>query len=356
MKKYLLATTMIMGLASSAQADVVVMSWGGDYGAGQVAAFNKPFTEETGIKSSMVDSDNPTALIKSMVEAKNVTVDVVEVEYPDAVRGCDEGLLEQIDPAILPAASDGTQAKDDFMNGAITECGVATVVYSWVFAYDNKKFPQGPATMADFFDTTKFPGKRGLRKQPKFALEMALMADGVAAADVYKVLNTPEGVDRAFAKLDSVKGDLVWYQANAEAARLLADGEVVMSSGAANRFFNAAVTEGKPFSTVWDGQIYDFAMFVIPKGAPNLEDAKKYLAFATDTKQLARMATELPFGPARQSSVPLVHYFKDGKTDIRPHMPTNPDNLKNAVSVSSEFWGDHEAELTERFNTWLASN
>lgn len=356
MKTYFLTTAMVLVLAASAKADVVVMSWGGDYGAGQVAAFNKPFTEQTGIKSSMVDSDNPTALIKSMVEANNVTVDVVEVEYPDAIRGCDEGLLEQIDPAIFPAASDGTAAKSDFMEGAITECGVATVVYSWVFAYDNKKFPQGPATMTDFFDTQKFPGKRALRKQPKFALEMALMADGVPAAEVYKVLATPEGVDRAFKKLDSIKGDLVWYQANAEAARLLADGEVVMSTGPANRFFNAAVSEGKPFSTVWDGQIYDFAMFVIPKGAPHLDDAKKYLAFATDTKQLASMATELPFGPARKSAVPLVHFFKDGKTDIRPHMPTNPENLKNALSVSSEFWADHEAELTERFNTWLASN
>ncbi|ACI59688.1 extracellular solute-binding protein family 1 (plasmid) [Rhizobium leguminosarum bv. trifolii WSM2304] len=356
MKKYLLATTMIVSIATAARADVVVMSWGGDYGAGQIAAFNKPFTEQTGIKSSMVDSDNPTALIKSMVEAKNVTVDVVEVEYPDAIRGCDEGLLEPVDPAILPAGSDGTAANDDFMKGAVTECGVATVVYSWVFAYDNKKFTDGPKTVADFFDTKKFPGKRALRKQPKFALEMALIADGVSTADVYKVLNTKEGVDRAFAKLGTVKGDLIWYQANAEAARLLADGEVVMSSGSANRFFNAAVSEGKPFTTVWDGQIYDFAMFVIPKGAPHLDEAKKYLAFATDTKQLAAMATELPFGPARMSAVPLVHFFKDGKTDIRPHMPTNPDNLKNGLAVSSDFWADHEAELTERFNAWLATN
>lgn len=356
MKKYLLATTLILAATGSVRADVVVMSWGGDYGAAQVAAFNRPFTEQTGIKSSMVDSDNPTALVKSMVEAKNVTVDVVEVEYPDAIRGCNEGLLERIDPAILPASSDGAAAKDDFLEGSITECGVGTIIYSSVFAYDNQKFPQGPTTIADFFDTKKFPGKRALRKQPKFALEMALMADGVTAANVYKVLGTPEGVDRAFAKLNSVKDQLVWYGANAEAARLLADGEVVMSSGPANRFFNAAVAEGKPFTTVWDGQIYDFAMFVIPKGAPHLEDAKKYLAFATDTKQLAKIATELPFGPARKSSIPLVHFFKDGKTDIRPHMPTNPDNLKNAIPVSSEFWGDHEAELTERLSSWLASN
>jgi len=356
MKKYLLATTLILASTVSVRADVVVMSWGGDYGAAQVAAYNRPFTEQTGIKSSMVDSDNPTALVKSMVEAKNVTVDVVEVEYPDAIRGCDEGILVPIDPAILPAAADGTPATEDFIKGAITECGIGTAVYSSVFAYDNTKFPQGPTAIGDFFDVKKFPGKRALRKQPKFALEIALMADGVPAAEVYKVLATPEGVDRAFAKLDTIKSDIIWYQANAEAVRLLADGEVAMSSATANRFFNAAISEGKPFTTVWDGQLYDFAMFVIPKGAPHLEDAMKYMAFATDTKQLAALATELPFGPARKSSVGLVHFYKDGKTDIRPHMPTNPDNLKNAVAVSMEFWADHEAELTERFNSWLSSN
>ncbi|MGK9283490.1 ABC transporter substrate-binding protein [Sinorhizobium meliloti] len=332
------------------------MSWGGDYGAAQIAAYNRPFTEQTGIKSTMVDSDNPTALIKSMVEANNVTVDVVEVEYPDAIRGCDEGILVPIDASILPAAPDGTPAKDDFMEGSITECGVGTAVYSSVFAYDNTKFPEGPTVIADFFDLKKFPGKRAIRKQPKFALEIALMADGVPAVDVYNVLGTPEGVDRAFAKLDTIKSEVIWYQANAEAVRLLADGEVAMSSATANRFFNASIAEEKPFTTVWDGQLYDFSMFVIPKGAPHPDDALKYLAFATDTKQLAALSAELPFGPARRSSVALVHYYKDGKTDIRPHMPTNPDNLKNAVAVSSEFWADHEAELTERFNSWLASN
>jgi putative spermidine/putrescine transport system substrate-binding protein len=64
-------------------------------------------------------------MIKAMVEANNVTVDVVEVEYPDVIRGCDEGLLETIDPAILPAAADGTKAEDDFLKGAIADCGVA---------------------------------------------------------------------------------------------------------------------------------------------------------------------------------------------------------------------------------------
>jgi putative spermidine/putrescine transport system substrate-binding protein len=355
MKKIFLTTSAILVLTASARADVVVMSWGGDYGAGQVEAFNRPFTKETGIKSSMVDSDNPVPQVKAMVESGNVTVDVVEFEYADAIRACDEGLLEPIDPGILPPGDDGTPAKDDFLPGAVTECGVATVVWSMVFAYDTNKFPQGPTSVADLFDIKKFPGKRGLRKSAKVNLEMALMADGVPASDIYKVLSTPEGVDRAFAKLDTIKHQVVWWQANAESVRLLADGEVVMTIAPANRFFNASIVEGKPLKTVWDGQIYDYALWVIPKGAPHLKDAMKYVAFSTDTKRLANIATVLPFGPPRKSSVPLVHMFKDGKTDIRPHMPTSPENMKNALPSSFEFWVDREAELTERFNAWLAN-
>ena len=57
-----------------------------------------------------------------------------------------------------------------------------------------------PKTMADFFDTKAYPGKRGMRKNPKVTLEFALIADGVPTDQVYDVLSTEEGVARAFAK------------------------------------------------------------------------------------------------------------------------------------------------------------
>ena len=355
MKRLLLLTAIGCLVVATASAQVVVMSWGGEYGAAQVEAFNQPFSKRTGIKTTMVNADRPAVLVKSMVESRNVTVDVVEFESPDAVRGCDEGFLQPIDRAIFPKGADGVPADRDFVAGALTDCGVSTVVYSTTFAYDTTQFASGPKSVADFFDLRKFKGKRALRKSAKFALEMALMADGVPAAQVYKLLATPAGVDRAFAKLDSIRKQVVWYDANAEATRLLADGEVTMASGTANRFFSAIVVEKKPFKIVWDGQIYDFAVFVIPKGAPHPEDARKFLAFATDTVRLSAMAQLLPFGPARRSSLPMVGKYKDGKTDIRPYLPTNPDNMRNALQSSADFWVDHDTDLTERFNAWLAA-
>ncbi len=355
MKKILILTTALSGFAFAASAaEVTVMSWGGAYTKSQVEAYHKPFTAETGIKVISVDADNPAAPIKAQVEAGNVTIDVADVEFSDAVRLCDEGLLEEIDPSILPPAPDGTPATEDFIDGAIQDCAVANIVWSTVFAYNKDNVNGTPTSIADFFDTTKFPGKRGLRKSAKATLEMALMADGVPAGEVYDILNTPEGVDRAFAKLDTIKGDIVWWEAGAQPPQLLADGEVVMSTAYNGRIFNAAVAESQPLEVVWDGQILDFDLFVIPKGAPNKDEAMKFIAFATDTKRLADQASYISYGPARKSSGALVGLYQDGKTEMGPHMPTAEANLSNALVNNFEFWVDHDAELNERFNAWLA--
>ncbi len=357
MKKFLILTTALTGIASVASAaDVTVMSWGGAYTTSQVEAYQKPFTAQTGINVISVDADNPAPAVKAQVEAGNVTTDVADVEYADAIRLCDEGLLETIDPASLPAAPDGTPAVDDFLPGALTDCAVATIVFSTVFAYDTTKFPEGPTTIADFFDLEKFPGKRAMRKGAKANLEMALMADGVPAADVYTTLATPEGVDRAFKMLDKIKKDTVWWEAGAQPPQLLADGEVAMTTAYNGRIFAAAVAEGKPFQTVWDGQVYEYDLFVVPKGAPNKDAAMEFVKFSTDTQRLADQAKWIAYGPARKSSSALVGKYNDGKTDMAPYMPTNPDNMKNALASSYEFWVDHDGELNEKFNAWLAAN
>lgn len=354
MKKILILTTALTTVAFAASADVTVMSWGGAYGEAQTEAFVKPFMASTGITTTMTDSDNPAPAIKAMVEAGNVTVDVASVEYADAIRLCDEGVLEPIDAAKLPAGADGTAAADDFIAGAVTECGVSTDIWANVFAYDTTKFPEGPKTVADFFDLEKFPGKRGLRKGAKAVLELALMGDGVPAAEVYATLATPEGVDRAFAKLDTIKKDVVWWEAGSQAPQLLADGEVAMTTAYNGRIFAAAMNEAKPFQIVWDGQIYENEMFVVPKGAPNLEQAMQFVGYATSTEGLRASAQQISYGPARKSALATEILFKDGKTVMAPHLPTAPENMTNALETSSTFWVDHDAELNERFQAWLS--
>ena len=357
MKKTMILTTALVatGFAASAN-EINVVSWGGAYTVSQVEAYHKPFEQLTGIKVVSIDADNPATPLKAQVEAGNVSIDLADVELSDAIRLCDEGLLEPIDPAILPPAPDGTPATEDFVDGALQDCAVANIVWGTVIAYDTTKFPENPpSTLADFFDLEKYPGKRGLLKAAKRSMEMALVADGVPAAEVYDVLGTPEGVDRALAKLDTIKDSVVWWDAGAQPPQLLADGEVVMTNGYNGRFFNAMIAEGKPFEIIWDGQYLDYDLWVIPKGAPNLEGAMEFLKFSTDTQRLADQAKYISYGPARKSSAPLVGMYQDGKTEMGPHMPTNPDNMKNVIATDPIFWADHDVELSERFNAWLAS-
>ncbi|MEM9205650.1 MAG: ABC transporter substrate-binding protein [Pseudomonadota bacterium] len=350
------AVAMTLGTAAHAT-DLTVVSWGGAYTKSQVEAYHKPFTAETGTNIISEDYNGGIAEIKAQVEAGNVTWDVVDVELSDAVRACDEGLAEPIDKSILPPAPDGTPATEDFIAGTLdVECAVPTIVWSTIFAYDSSKIETGPTTIADFFDLEAFPGKRGLRKSPKANLEMALMADGVAGEDVYEVLSTPEGIDRAFAKLDSIKSEVVWWEAGAQPPQLLADGEVAMTTAYNGRIFNAVASEDKPFNIVWDGQVWDLDLWIIPKGAPNKDAALEFVKYSTDTQRLADQASWISYGPTRQSSSSLVGSFHDNPDlKMAPQMPTAPENFTNAIQNDFEFWADYQDELNERFNAWLAS-
>ena len=351
----LTAVALVWSAGASAQDKLTVVSWGGAYTKSQVEAYHKPFTAKKGVQILSEDYNGGLAEVKAQVESGNVTWDIIDVELSDAIRGCDEGLFEEIDPSILPAGADGTPAKDDFLPGTITDCAVASIVWTTIYAYDTTKFSSNPpSTLFDFFDQTAYPGKRGLRKSPKVNLEWALMVDGVPSDKVYDVLATDGGVARAFAKLDTLKGNVVWWEAGAQPPQLLADGEVALTSAYNGRIFNAQAAEGKPFEIVWDGHVWDIDLWAIPKGAPNKAGALDFLAFSTATEQLAAQASWISYGPARQSSMPLVSTYTGTNLDMGPHMPTAPANMTTAIQNDFFFWADNQDELNEKFTAWLA--
>ena len=354
----LAGTTLALGASSafagSHTGSITAVSWGGAYTKSQIEAYHKPWNAETGNTVVSEDYSGGLAEIKTQVETGSVTWDVVDVELSDAIRGCDEGLFEEIDHSVLPAALDGTSAVDDFIDGALHDCAVGNIVWSTLIAFDKTKYANEPTTMADFFNIDKFPGKRGMRKSPKAMLEMALMGDGVPAEEVYDLLNTDEGLDRAFAKLDTIKDHVVWWEAGAQPPQLLADGEVSMTIVWNGRIFNAIAAEGQPFGLVWDGQIWDLDLFVIPKGSPNKDLAMEFIKFSTGTKPLADQASWIPYGPLRASSLPLIGTFhEDDSINMIDHMPTTEKALTNALQNDFEFWADNAYELNERFNAWL---
>ncbi|MCG8910771.1 ABC transporter substrate-binding protein [Pseudomonas nitroreducens] len=332
-----------LGVAFAAQSmaatDLTVVSFGGANKNAQVKAFYGPYEKSTGNKIVAGEYNGEMAKVKAMVDTNSVSWDLVEVESPELARGCDEGLFETIDPAILGKA-------EDYVPGAVTNCGVGFFVWSTVLAYNADKLKTAPTSWADFWDTQKFPGKRGLRKGAKYTLEFALMADGVAPKDVYKVLATKEGQDRAFKKLDQIKPNIQWWEAGAQPPQYLASGDVVMSSAYNGRI--AAVQKESNLKIVWNGGIYDFDAWAIPKGAKKVDESLKFIAFSVQPEQQKTYSENIAYGPVNKNAVPLL------SKDLLKDMPTTPENMQGQVGMDVTFWADYGEQLEQRFNAWAA--
>lgn len=338
-----------------AEQTLTVVSFGGSYARACVEGYHKAFTEETGIRIKLEDYNGGLAQIRAQVDAGSVHWDVVDTESAPLLTGCDEGLFEYVDDLELPPAPDGTPASEDFFDGMLTDCGVGTLVYATVIAY-NPEYIKGepPASIRDFFDLEKYPGRRGMIRLPTTNLEFALMGDGVPPDKVFEKLSTDEGMARAFRKLDSIKDHVVWWETGAQPPQMLADGEVVMSTAWNGRIFNAQVVEKQPFVIIWDSHIRDTGALAIVAGAPNLENARKFLTFASSTRAMVGVAQHISYAPVRHSGLPLVGKHAVTGVDMQPHMPTHPDNSRNFLWNDVEWWSERQDELTERFNAWLS--
>ncbi|MFN3957833.1 MAG: ABC transporter substrate-binding protein [Tepidimonas ignava] len=334
------AAAALLAAGAHAQSTLTVVNFGGANGAAQKKAYIEPFEKSANVRITAVEYNGEQARIKAMVEAKKVTWDVVEVESPDVNRGCDEGLFEKLDWSKI-----GNKA--DFMPDAVHECGVGTFVWSTVLAYNGDRLKDAPTSWADFWDVKKYPGKRGMRKGARYNLEFALMADGVKPADVYKVLATKEGADRAFRKLTELKPHIQWWEAGAQPPQFLVAGDVVMTT-AYNGRIDAAQREGRNLKITWAGGIYDLDYWVIPKGSPNRELAHRFIAYASTPDAQAVYARNISYGPTNTKAIAKL----DAK--VLEQLPTAPANSKDALRFNIQFWADQGEALEKRFAAWAA--
>ena len=350
--------TVIGAGPAMAETEMVVVSWGGAYTSSQQNAYHEPYmAANPDVKIINDDSSNTgVAKLRAMNEANNVTWSLVDVVAADAILLCDEGLAMEINhDKVLAAAPDGTMASKDFGDLIVSPCFIPQIVYSTTFGYRTDKVAVAPTSINDVFDLKKIPGKRSLEKKAVNNLEWALLADGVAADQVYELLGTDAGVERAFAKLDTIKDEVVWWETGAQTPQLLADGEIVMGSTYNGRLFSAIEEDKQPIAMMWDWQVFDLDGWIVPAGGPNTEEVMKYLKFATDTQRLADQAKYISYGPARASSAPLVGKHASLGIDMSPHMPTAPANAKNTLLYNYAFWADNVDDLNERFAAWLAN-
>ncbi len=370
LSKLLLALSFVLSVTTSAFA-VTVVSWGGAYTESQKLGYGDPTAAKLGIPVNWVDYTGGLSEIKAQKEAGAITWDIMDVYAKDTIIGCDEGIFVEFDfDKDFAPAPDGTPASQDFFTGMPSKCAVGNILYSWNFAYNDATIgDKKPKTIKDFFNTKKFPGKRAIYKGAMSNLEIALVADGVKASGaqaggdlLYRKMEGA-GIDRALGKIKKLctdpNGGCVFWNAGAQPPELLANGEVVMATGWNGRFFNAQM-EGTPLVQVWDAQILDYEYFAMVKGGPNDANGKalKVLREMTSSEGLAGSAKYIAYAPWRKSSIAVMEagepWYKDGKTNMVPHMPTNPTNLKSHILMNPDYWADNQDEINEKWEAMKA--
>lgn len=334
-----LGVSLIAGTASAR--DLTVVAWGGSSQAAQREVYYRPFTAQTQIPLLEDSWSGGLGILRSRVQAGNPTWDVVQVEADELQIGCDEGLFERMDWAALGG-------RDAFMPDAVSDCGVGAVVWSVAMTYDGSRLREAPTSWADFWNTERFPGKRTLRRGPKYTLEAALMSDGVPQSEVYKVLRTPEGVDRAFRRLDQLRPHIVWWTAGAQPGQLLASGEVSMAAAYTSRMAAARRDDNRDFRVVWNGSVYAIDHWVVLRGTQNRDKAMRLVQFMTRPENQSRFPALGMQGVTNLQAAPRV------EPAVAPSLPTHPANMAVAVSLDVEFWVDNIEALTQRFNAWAS--
>ena len=209
-----------------------------------------------------------------------------------------------------------------------------------MLAYRTDKFggaiPQG---WADFFDLTKFPGKRGIYDYSTGGvLEIALMADGVAPKDLY-----PLDVPRALKKLDTIKDSIVWWSSGAKSQEQIDSGEVSMALMWNGRAWSAKNVDNKPVEIQWNQQLLTADYWVVPKGTPNKDEAMQFIAWTTAPTTTRPRPNSIPYGPTNKFAVPNPAKVKD----------LAASNINDTTAYFDDQWMiDNTTTLDDQFNAW----
>lgn len=294
-------------------------------------AWIDPYQEESGAQVTIDTPFDPSQL-RAMVDNNQVTWDQVgigQVLVPQIAND----YLEPIDYSVLNA--------DGVPQALRNEHGVGYMRWAFVLGFNKDRLESQPRSWQDFYNTQEFPGRRGL---PPFVdaniLETALLADGVSEDNLY-----PLDVDRAFAKLDTIRDSIVFWETDADSQQLLASGEISMSL-IANGRAQSAIDEGRPVEIVWNQHFNKVDYQAIPKGAPNKEQAMELIAFMVAEDNNWRLSQYIPYAPTNKASVDQV------PAEVAPELVTYQDRLSQGIDPDVEYIAQNLETLSERFNEW----
>lgn len=312
-------------------AELTVVSYGGAYQDAQNKAFFEPFQRSRRDVRVLQESPSSNAKLKAMVSTKKVTWDLVLVDDSFG-HETDAEWLEPIDYKIIDRAQ--------YVDGYAEKYRIGADVEGTVLAYRaDKTGGAKPSGLADFFDTSRFPGKRAVWKfAPGGIFEAALIADGVAPDKLY-----PLDVPRALKKLATIKNQLIWWETGAQSQQLLTSGEATMGLVWIGRAVDAGASA--PVEISWTNWLTQAGWWVVPKGSKNKQLAMEAIKAFTSVDSQVEFTKYLPYGPTNKAAVAKADPKFSGK------LPT--DHLKTRVVVDSAWWSKNGSKVETAFQEWL---
>jgi putative spermidine/putrescine transport system substrate-binding protein len=304
--------------ALAADGQLVFVNWGGDAGPAFDAAYGAPFKAATGI-TVLQDGSGPTeGAITAQFKSGKPSWDIVDADPFSAESLGKQGMMEPIDYAVVDRAK--------MRPGFGWQYAASSYFFSYVIAYDAKKYGDAaPTKMADFFDTTKFPGKRAMYKWGAGMWEALLLGDGVAATDLY-----PLDMKRAHAKLTAFKENVVgFWSGGAESQSLLLNGEASMALIWSTRAKLLEKDSGGNIKFIWqDGLISPGGMAVLKGNPGGAAAAMKFIASAQDPAKQLKIFEMLAQGPANPATDALI------PADQQRFNPVHPANFAQQVPLN----------------------
>ncbi len=315
--------------------ELSVASLGGGLQETQQNTLFAPFSEQSGVRLRLQSWDGALSSLQKRAQVRqhdaartgSDDADLVLMEEAPLRVACREGLLLPGPLTLDPA--------DQAPDSAGQACGVNGWPMNLVLAWDRSRVEMAP-TWSDFWDVARRPGKRGLRRGPRSTLEIALMADGVAPADVYRTLSGNEGLDRAFRKLDQLRPYIVWWTTPSEAVQIIETGAVLMTSAPDGEIAVADQAGHRSFDTQWAQSLGMNLGWAMPREtAPEQRVlAQQLLRFLTDPAHRSAFLTAYAASPAA------------GAGEGRRHA---------TLMMDDTFWAEHLVALQRRFDAWIVA-
>jgi putative spermidine/putrescine transport system substrate-binding protein len=217
-----------------------------------------------------------------------------------------------------------------------------------VLGYNTKAIPKGsePKSWAEFWDIKKWPQRRTF---PDIAsgtppLEFALLADGVPMDKLY-----PIDIDRAFKMMSRIRSTIPkFWDTGALSSTMLVDNEVAMGPIWSTRL-QVAIDQGAPLGVQWNQNALLVQAYGIPVGSKNLDNAKKFVDYASSPQVQSRWL-------AKYKAIPInTKSYSSTSKDLLDPATNTPWTRSKGFVLDINWWAKNREKVAATWAKWIIS-